>query len=80
MNSAISIVAFNDMAMRLEERHGVRHSIRGSTEQMPTLTGLSDETGAMGRTAELGHEPSDDESDSPDTNEKKVARFPGSKK
>jgi len=71
---------FNDMAMRLEERHGVRHSIRGSTEQMPTLTGLSDETGAMGRTAELGHEPSDDESDSPDTNEKKVARFPGSKK
>ncbi len=71
---------FNDMAMRLEERHGVRQSIRGSTEQMPAMTGVSDESAALSRTAELILEQNEEASDSKQPGEKKVARFPGHRK
>ncbi len=70
---------FNDMAMRLEERHGVRHSVRGGTEQLTGLTGFDQEGDDMGQTAELSQGASDPRQggSSADDNEKaKVARFP----
>jgi serine/threonine-protein kinase len=65
---------FNDMAMRLEERHGVRHSVRGDTEQMTLSSGEDEDRAALSRTAELAPK-GDDDKLPPD--EKKVARFPG---
>jgi len=68
---------FNDMAMRLEERHGVRHSVRGDTEQMTLTSGGEESRAALSRTAELARNQGDDDGDKPPPDEKKVARFPG---
>ncbi|MEN1727319.1 MAG: protein kinase [Pseudomonadota bacterium] len=68
---------FNDMAMRLEERHGVRHSVRGSTEQVTATMGLDDDQSALSRTTEMRLNPDDGDQGAPSTNDKKVARFPG---
>jgi len=56
---------FNDMAMRLEERHGVRHAGRGDTEQL-TITMISDEADdqeALSQTAFLSRNASPEQSD-----------------
>ncbi|AKS40919.1 serine/threonine-protein kinase [Wenzhouxiangella marina] len=70
---------FNDMAMRLEERHGVRHSVRGDTARMSTLTMRGEqEGGTLDRTVEL-ERAADGATEAPrrpERSEKKVARFP----
>jgi len=53
------------MAMRLEERHGVRHAGRGDTEQL-TITMISDEADdqeALSQTAFLSRNASPEQSD-----------------
>lgn len=61
---------FNDMAMRLEERHGIRESVDRST----SLPDVSDHSGDLGNTTEL-EAPARTPGES--SGEKKVARFPG---
>lgn len=62
---------FNDMAMRLEERHGIREPV--DLEQTP-LPDVSGHTGELDSTTEMD---APAESIDEATGEKKVARFPG---
>ncbi len=68
---------FNDMAMRLEERHGVRHSVRGDTQQLTLTTDSADDNDALGRTAEFGQRSEGSSAEPAVSNEKNVTRFPG---
>jgi eukaryotic-like serine/threonine-protein kinase len=71
---------FNDMAMRLEERYGVREAV----ELSPLLPDVADDHSGLESTTEIVPKSEPGESaqsdDSDDNGEKKVARFPGRRK